>query len=528
MKGHIEGKPDTDGTDWTDWQIVDIIQPEAGIGDDKYEEDDDPRINTILGDPNHKITVNALPQEHTFYCEDNKDNKDSEDGTDGTDSTGSTDSKDSTGSTNGTDQGNRCNDADWVYFDAVEGHIYEIYAQDLSEYGYFIQLSLYNENMELLPVDPNSSQGSQGKYLIANNFLTFDCQRRPSGRYLIKAELASSYPPEGVAYILSVIDPRAGVYVPSNVIVIDPCKTRIDDLSVYTHARRSDGSSIFIPPGIGVPIGPDNDKRQFKFNDSTPYEDTAIEVYYKGGLIYSQPPEDKVVFGESNPNNTVEISIIATCNYTPPPPPAYTKWIKSWKESIGTAVYLPDADKNLNFPPSGNYEGDKMSNFEEYLAQSSPIHPTVPLPLHKGINLCYLAEILESARKPHTIPDNVIETPLYYYDPARLTWYFCDPDPYQRACYYYDASYNASYNASYDPNAKAGDPDAIVLNPDATDPPPIAASRAAWHKEVNCPNFQYGFTMKPHSFNALVASSPGILYLDLNKLTLPVFILRDL
>ena len=78
--------------------------------------DNDPNI--ILFDTIHEISVNDFPQKRTFYCQNTPPEE--------------------------------CDDRDWVYFYAEEGHIYEIYAQDLSEYGYFIGLGLYDPNIRPL------------------------------------------------------------------------------------------------------------------------------------------------------------------------------------------------------------------------------------------------------------------------------------------------------------------------------------------------------------------------------------------
>jgi hypothetical protein len=85
----------------------------------------------------------------------------------------------------------------WSYFYGKKGCIYEIYAQDTSEYSYFIQLALYDPNIR--PIQVN------GYSLTGYNYLAFYCVR--SGYYLLRVAPAFPYPPEGMEYILSIVQP---------------------------------------------------------------------------------------------------------------------------------------------------------------------------------------------------------------------------------------------------------------------------------------------------------------------------------
>lgn len=81
-------------------------------------------------------------------------------------------------------------DSDWGYFYARENHAYEIYAQDLSEYGYFNRLTLCS--IEGSPIV------HKGNLLTVNNYLaltypedsTYDTKtRKKDNRETIKCAL---------------------------------------------------------------------------------------------------------------------------------------------------------------------------------------------------------------------------------------------------------------------------------------------------------------------------------------------------
>ncbi|MGA1863610.1 MAG: C13 family peptidase [bacterium] len=448
---HVEGQMEGDdaGKNIPEWREVPVIysNSEEIIGDDEFEAGEDPNSPiAILFDPNpnREIFANAPPTRRTFYCEE-------------------------------CEPGGMCTDCDWMYFYAREGHIYDIYAQDLSA-KYFIQIALYDPNMYLIPQDPNKPDGP---FLIDEDFLTFMCKE--SGYYLVETRLVSSYPSGGVEYILSVTDPQAGEKVPSIVYVIDPCTARLFDLSV----RIKIDDKYYIMPCISEFVYPDT--YLFYFNDSEPHDKVTIEVYDKSGVI--QDPNE-VDFMESSTNEKTIVLPGDDCdpNRWHPPELTYEEWANNWKIIIDpNANPFPEGDNDPNLPREGDYEGDGIINFMEYHLATSPINHTVSLPLYKGVNIYYLPEIYEV--NPIVTPGTVLLKPYYAYDQDKDAWYYCDPNKhFQKICYYYDPNENI------------------------------------WVEESNCSVFSLGLVM--HTFNAIKAEIGGEFYLSLLDTLSPILYLK--
>ncbi|MGA1870465.1 MAG: choice-of-anchor U domain-containing protein [bacterium] len=190
VEGYRKGEPDTT---LTAFKEVPIAYSAPGIGHDMYEPDNDPEF--VFSDTCHLLCVNAPPTRHTFYCMENSE----------------------------------CDDRDWVYFYGHKGCIYEIYAQDLSVYDYFIRLSLYDQSIFNDPTNGFCIQG--------NNFLSFQCPE--DGYYFLEAALASSYPQGGGEYILSIYNLEAQDITDILIHLIDPSKNGIEDLKVVcTRTKR--------------------------------------------------------------------------------------------------------------------------------------------------------------------------------------------------------------------------------------------------------------------------------------------------
>ncbi|MGA1795420.1 MAG: C13 family peptidase [bacterium] len=371
----VEGslKEDMEKT-WTEWMERTIARIETNIIDDPYEPDDDP--GDILFDSRHEIFVNAPPIRHTFYHE----------------------------------------YTDWIYFYGLEGHVYEIYSQDLSEYGYFIQLALFS--------DPNERvMHENGQYLVANNYLAFSC--KASGYYLLNVTLASTYPPEGVEYIIGILDPQAEKHTTLLVEVIDPAADRVPGV----RCQRVGGIDFVYPNNYRF-ASPD--RYYYKFNGRTEYENLLIQIF-EGTDFLGDPIEttaklipdslNKITMDLSDSNcmfdtNTIPLMLEDT---------SYMEEIEHYQDIIGHPQYQGDANHpwlSLNtsqdFSPNGDFDGDQISNLDEVLFfQSSPIYPTVTAPLNKGINLFYLPSIVEM---PNIISNRYISYQVLWFDPDSGTW----------------------------------------------------------------------------------------------------------
>ena len=80
--------------------------------------------------------------------------------------------------------------------------MYELYAQDLSEFCYFIDLTLYGPSTSIHDPDATPKSGT--------NSLSFSCTE--SGYHLLRVTLASSYPEQGVEYILALCSRPAELF----------------------------------------------------------------------------------------------------------------------------------------------------------------------------------------------------------------------------------------------------------------------------------------------------------------------------
>jgi hypothetical protein len=365
VEGRILGRSDT-GRNWTEWLEVSISEIKTGVLKDGFEFDDDP--NSIRLDPNNILVVNDLPQRHTFDCE-------------------------------GTLQ--TCEDTDWIHFYAMKGHVYEVYAQDLSEYGYFIQISLYDPNLLLLQ--------DHGTSLVANNYLAFDPPE--SGYYFLKVRLASNSPPEGVEYILGISDLK-GEMLTSLLLRLKGAIER--DFSVRGGMKIIDRMEYVFPDHSNI-IYPDT--HCYKFN-GLPTQQITINVYEN-----------------SNPESLAETSVLllprylneVTIDLTGSASPVRFQTAKNPEETdyydvIGQYLQplpsnLPYGDMDPNFVPEDDYDGDLLTNCEEVLLYGSHAqYPTIPLPLHKGVNLFYFPEIYESF---NIVPNDTVQIFRYNSDSKR-------------------------------------------------------------------------------------------------------------
>jgi hypothetical protein len=364
VEGQAKGQFDA-SRNWTEWQEVPISAPEPDIKEDRFEPDDNPI--SVLFDPNHKIIVNELPTKHTFFCEEYT--------------------------------GQSCDDTDWVYFYLFKGYLYEIYAQDLSEYGYFIQLSLYDPNINLLY--------NLGRPLVSDNYIAFDCPE--SGYYLLEVKLASSYPPEGVEYILSVCDPQAVEITSLQIEITDPWlrvfRVRVENGNKYIRTNNY----LLEPP----------DTYFYKFSNLKPHIPYTIKIYE--GNSFNGVPIKEIKIEYLEPKNLNEIQVPIDI----PPVGGISRYediIEGYKVEceIINITPLPFGDLDPNFPLQGDYDGDQISNCDEVLFYlSHPCYPTIPLSLHKGINLFYFPSIGEW---PNIIQKNQPSYTLYHYYPSLKKW----------------------------------------------------------------------------------------------------------
>ena len=370
VKGSLQA--DTEKT-WTEWQETAITQEDTNIIEDPYEPDDDP--NTIGLDQIHEIIVNARPRRRTFHAEYN---------------------------------------IDWAYFYAQEGHIYELYAQDLSEYGYFIQLAIFS--------DPNTIlKNENSQDLVANNYLAFSCKE--SRYYLLRVTLASTYPPEGVEYILGITDPRAEKFTNLLVEVIDPIQEREPGVRCLIS-----GNTSFI--GFDKYLQRSPGQHLYRFNEQlVPYTSVLIQVY-EGTECIGDPLAETTAWLLKDSLNTVLIDLTGQIppNIIPRPhDTSYDEEIKVYPQIITNGEYtwdvnnpLPFGDMDPNFLPYRDFDGDNISNLKEALFyRSSPIYPTIVIPLHKGMNLFYLPSVVQVSNIIST-DDN--DYPVYRYKANSMTW----------------------------------------------------------------------------------------------------------
>ncbi|MGA1863985.1 MAG: C13 family peptidase [bacterium] len=345
VEGRMLGGDDT-GRDWTEWQEVSISETRTGGLKDKFEFDDDP--NSIRLDPNNILVVNDLPQRHTFDCE-------------------------------GILQ--TCEDTDWIHFYALKGHVYEIYAQDLSEYGYFIQISLYDSGF--LPLQDN------GMPIAANNYLAFD---PPESRfYFLKVRLGSNCPQEGVEYILGISDLK-GEMLTSLLLRLKGAIER--GFSVIGGMKIIDRMEYVFPDHTNI-IYPDT--HCYKFNGIPPkqitinvYEDSNPESIAETSVLLLPRYLNEVTI-----DLTGSISTVRFQTAKDPEETDYYDVIEQYLQPLPSN--LPYGDMDSNFNPEGDYDGDLLTNCEEVLHYGSHAqYPTIPLPLHRGVNLFYFPVIYES------------------------------------------------------------------------------------------------------------------------------------
>jgi hypothetical protein len=365
VEGSLDGETNPQTT-WSDWKEVHIAQQTAiEIREDKYEPDDDP--NSIILDPNHKIIVNASPQIHTFYSKETK----------------------------------VCNDIDWIYFNAQKGHIYEIYAWDPNN-NYFIQLALYDPNIRPLC--------EEGVCLISNNKLVFSCNQ--SGYYLFEMRLASSCPPEGVEFIVLVLDRMTKGYTSFLLKLIDPLKMGM--------VKKWKIEDIYLTPTNFLFIYPDI--YYYKFSDLESGFFITTEVYRDANC--NEPLADTSVELQANFLNqvTINLSNIFDPNIIHDPNDDYpyyeiieekTSDLKLQGYSWKGCGFKPSGDMDSDFPPDKDYDGDKLHNFyETFACESHPHYPTFLLTLHKGINLYYFFKIDEFSSIIPSDPNQVFS---FYY-----------------------------------------------------------------------------------------------------------------
>ena len=366
-EGQIEGETDA-GKNWTEWREISIAKATASVGEDAFEPDEDPNSIDLYTD--HLLIVNALPEIHTFFCEE-------------------------------TTQEGR--DIDWVHFYAFKGHIYEIYTQDLSEYGYFIQMALYDPNIR--PVYEH------GTPLVSNNYIAFQCPE--DGFYFLKAELASSYPQEGVEYIIGINDPGAADLTELKVEVKDNI-----DRALYIKGQMAiNGVDIEVIPNISIIKYPDN--HCFTFTGLPSYQTITIKVYEKGGSG-SDPLAEKTVGLFPRSLNYTDIDLTSSSSpetFSVARGPEETGYYDMVPPLVLPSK-LPYGDMDPNFFPEDDFDGDLVSNFDELLFYGTHAqYPTLTIPLHKGLNLFYFPTIFFNLC---IIPEDNAE--VFHYDMDCNSW----------------------------------------------------------------------------------------------------------
>jgi len=365
VEGRAEGHPEY----WIEWEMAPVTGIAGMSGDDPLEPDEPPE--GIIIDPGHTMVVNALPTRRTFYC---------------------------------AGGGKECEDIDWIQFYGREGRTYEIYAQDLSEYGYFIRLGIHD--IALNPLYDH------GRPLAANNYLAFACPA--SGYYLLDAQLASPYSQGGVEYIVSVMEPEAQEL--TSLLV----RVKSTGTGAYCVMGRVMSTGEYISPTIRRHVSPDT--IAFKFNNVKRDEYITLLVY-EGNAPAGDPVAEATVYLEARMLNEVTIDL------TDLPPPdrnltacgieetEYSDVIEDYISQGLPATLRGDMDPN--FRPEGDYDGDMIPNCDEVLLYgTTPCSPTIPLALHGGINPFYFPSV-----------DGVLNMPglqtgfrVFYYAPVSGTW----------------------------------------------------------------------------------------------------------
>lgn len=155
----------------------------------------------------------------------------------------------------------------------------------------------------------------------------------------------------------------------------------------------------------------------------------AIGVY----LLDPNKP-DEIIYTASLPlllpyANTRIHDIIITETFPTPPDPCeeeMEQYRTQCKNYPGSTHCLPSGDCNCDLPLEGDYEGDYdgngLTNQEEVcFYNTSPLLPTIILPLSRGMHLLYLPSILDKRNiitKVHTSSSYNV----YYYDPTVTNW----------------------------------------------------------------------------------------------------------
>ncbi|MGA1845068.1 MAG: hypothetical protein ACMUIS_10950, partial [bacterium] len=352
-----------------EWEMTPVTGVAGVFGDDPLEPDQPPEA--ILLDPEHTLVVNALPIRRTFYC---------------------------------AGGGKECEDVDWIQFYGRQGHTYEIYAQDLSEYGYFIRLGLHD--LELNPLY------DLGRPVAANNYLAFSCPE--DGYYLLSAQLASPYPSVGVEYIVSVLEPKAQKVTSLLVRVIPP------EMAAYCARGWVKSTGEYISPTIRRYVYPET--IAFKFNNVI-LDDLITVLVYEGNIPGGDPVAEVSVYLNEMLLNEFTIDLT---DLPPADTDLFSRTIEDteYHEVIGNYISqgLPAVqrgDMDPNFLPEGDYDGDAICNCDEVLLYAStPCSPTIPLVLRAGINPFYFPSV-----------DGVLNMPglqtgfhVFYYAPLAGIW----------------------------------------------------------------------------------------------------------
>lgn len=228
----------------------------------------------------------------------------------------------------------------------------------------------------------------------------------------------SSYPSEGVEYILSVSEPQAGEFTSLLAQVKDPLGRII---SMRGHIN---GNYVY-PDNYRLM---DSDSYCYKFNSLPPYNKITLEIY-EGDDFKGAPVADPTLWLSAKSLNFVFVDLTHTSLGKPLHPGAIEdtsyqdiigKYRDEWELHKIPFTVLPYADEDLNFPTDGDFDGDGLSNLDEVLFySSSPLYPTVSLSLHKGMNLFFMPSIVEM---PNIVHKSHISYQVYSYDRASGIW----------------------------------------------------------------------------------------------------------
>jgi hypothetical protein len=236
-----------------------------------------------------------------------------------------------------------------------------------------------------------------------------------NGFYFLKTKLASNCPPEGVEYILGISDPDA--------MMLTSLLVRVKGDIARDFSVRGEMKTF----GIRKDLFPDHsniiypDTHCYKFN-GLPESQVILVRVYEGRASASSFLAERNVYLLPRFLNEVTIDL-SDPNFPDPvqtrrpfEETGYYEIIESYLKPLPSN--LPYGDMDPDFFPEDDYDGDLLNNIEEALFYGSHAqYPTIPLSLHKGINLFYFPSIYEVL---NIVPNDVAQ--VFHYNTNSETW----------------------------------------------------------------------------------------------------------